>query len=948
MESSFVVCDLETTGLNPYADKIIEIGLVRVDDGKLCAQYHTLVNPNQALDIKIKRLTGLDDGDLAGAPVLAEVLPEVVAFIGDRAIAGHNVDFDLSFLNAARGEPFRNQIYDTLELARLVAPESPGFRLGALCQAFQIELPRRHRALDDAVATAHLLNVLIERMRRIDLNVLVPLSQLLAEAHSKWHHLASEMVRELLRVFPDRKIAAVPYWRREDAEAEKKGSREQPKASEKQPLDQEYLAALAGPEGPLGQTIAGYEYRPQQEMMTREVAGAFNEGKYLLIEAGTGVGKSIAYLLPAVLWSVRNKERVVVATNTINLQEQLWSKDIPVLAGVINEPFRASLAKGRQNYLCLRRWLNALNGTHQPPEAAFYARVLTWLTATPTGDRAGLNIAPAEGDYWLNICGDAESCLGVRCRYLRDCFVQKARKAVEESDLVITNHSLLFSDVKAENRVLPAYGPLIIDEAHHLEDSATTHLGRQVSLRSIYRWLGVCGRTLAQMADITPPEDREKWREKTQAALAARLETAEAVRLFLQLCGKLAAGKTAAGDFAWASGRATLRLPDDTAAYEQVVAQGAVLVELLAALVETLQTIAAMLEIWSISTDEWMEPARDLLQIVQSGFALTEDLRFILDTADENFVYWAEFEFAADNALKSCSLFAAPVNIGPVLYEKFYRHKSTIVFTSATLSVKGTFDHFVERTGLDYLPAGQLARVQLDSPFAYERQALLCISRDLPAQGTVPADLYLEKIAAILTRLITVTGGKTLVLFTSHKMLRETYQRVKPGLESMDIYLLGQGIDGGRSRILEEFRGHERAVLFGASSFWEGVDVPGQALTCVIMVKLPFGAPSSPVIEARLEDLARRQKDGFRALSIPQAVIRFKQGFGRLIRSSSDRGCVVILDRRILDKNYGRQFLGSLPLKNHVRGETELIARKLSEWLSGGGEKTGTFGQAPK
>jgi len=936
MENSFVVCDLETTGLNPYTDKIIEIGMVRLEDGQITNKFHTLINPNQPLHVKIKRLTGLDDRDLAGAPELSDILPEAVDFIGDSAIAGHNIDFDLGFLAAARGEPFRNLSYDTLELARLVAPDSSGFRLSALCRDFNIELKTSHRALDDAVATARLLTVLIEKIRKIDLNVLIQLSKLLAEARSRWHGFIGELVKELLKIFPDRKISGNPYWRREDTGNEKTNHRDKQAEGDRQLLDPDYLASLVGEKGPLVKAISGYEYRPQQEAMVREVARAFNEEKYLLLEAGTGVGKSMAYLLPAVLWSLRNKERVLVATNTINLQEQLWLKDIPILAGVINEQFRASLAKGCQNYICLRRWFNALNSSHQPDEAAFYARVLTWLALTKTGDRAGLNTASGEGDYWLTICGDAESCLGIRCRYQRDCFVNKARKAVEEADLVITNHSLLFSDVRAENRVLPAYGPLIIDEAHHLEDSATTHLGRQISLSSLIRWLGVTGKTLGKLAEVTPPGDSEQWGQKIKSALEIRLETVETARLFFHKLGELAVEKSAGGDFEFKFGRLTLRLPDNNTGYGMVMSKGEELINLLYLLSGTVYKISEIMEIWSISAEEWTEPARDLSQIAQSGSALTDKLRFILESADEDFVYWAEFEFLATGVLKNGNLLAAPINVGEMLYNRFYKNKSTVVFTSATLSVNGTFDHFIERAGLDYLSADRLALAHFDSPFVYERQALLCINRDLPVQGATATDIYLEKLENVIAGLVNITGGKTLVLFTSHKILRETYNRLKPKLESMDIYLLGHGIDGSRSRILEEFRSSERAVLFGASSFWEGVDVPGEALTCVIMVKLPFWSPRVPVIEARLEDLARKNRDGFRAFSIPQAVIRFKQGFGRLIRSGSDRGCVVVLDTRILDKSYGRQFLSSLPLKSHVRGGTEMISKKLSEWFNGG------------
>jgi len=922
---------LETTGFNPVTDKIIEIGLVRLTDGEITEKYHTLVNPKQPLGVKIKRLTGLSDQDLADAPELSKVFPEVLNFIGESAIAGHNIDFDLSFLAMARGQPFPNPSYDTLELARFVVPDAFNFRLSTLCSIFSIETGAGHRALDDAIVTARLLSVMIQKLKEIDLGVLVQLSSLLAEARSSWHVFTAGLIKNLLRAFPDRKISAAPYWRREGVENKSLARREQMDGRERLLLDPEGIASLVGKEGPLAEAIPGYEYRPQQEAMIREVTRALNEEKYLLLEAGTGVGKSMAYLLPAVLWSIKNKERVLVATNTINLQEQLWLKDIPVLAGVIREPFRVALAKGRQNYICLRRWVSALRSLHQPDEAAFFARVLTWLTLTKTGDRAELNITPGEGEYWLTICGDADGCLGSRCRHQRDCFVHRARRAAEEADLVITNHSLLFSDVRAENRVLPAYGPLIIDEAHHLEDSATTHLGRQVSQSSISRWLGVAGKTLGKLSEIVPLGDGVRWREGINSAQEIRLETAEAARLFFQVLGKLVADKHSGEEHEY--GRVSLRFPDSSAGYAALVTGGKELIRLLYQLTDAAMSLVELMELWSITSEEWAEQARDLSQIAQSGKALADDLLFILESAGEDFVYWAELEFLAGGVVRYCNLLAAPINVGEMLYDRFFKNKKTVVFTSATLSVNGSFDHFIERSGLDHLSEGQLIQAHFDSPFIYERQALLCINRDLPVQGAVAGELYLKKLEDVIAGLVNITDGRTLVLFTSHRTLREIYNRLKPKLESMDICLLGHGIDGSRSRILEEFRATERSVLFGASSFWEGVDVPGEALTCVVMVKLPFESPKVPVIEARLEDLARRNRDGFRVLSVPQAVIRFKQGFGRLIRNGSDRGCVVILDPRIISKSYGRQFLSSLPLKSHIRGGTDMIFKKLAEWI---------------
>lgn len=929
MDGNFVIIDIETTGLDPASDKIIEVGLIRLEQGEITEKYHTLVHPGQPLPLRIKRLTGLDDEDLARAPEISCVMQGIIDFIGDSDVAGHNVQFDLSFLAAVRGMLFPNRVYDTLELARLVAPGAPTYRLGALCAAFNINNAAAHRALDDATATAQLLLVLLKKFREMNVEVLTYLNKLLREARSEWHGYLSIMLKELIKAFPDRKISTLKYWRRKN-DQEDQGS-EHGTEKRRLPLNEKDTVSLLKKGGNLSKFLPAYEYRPQQEAMVVEVTRAINEKKYLLMEAGTGVGKSMAYLIPAVLWSRLNNERVLVATHTINLQEQLWHKDIPLLAKIINKPFRAAMAKGRQNYICLRRWLAVLDDHHWPEEAAFYAKVLTWLSVTGTGDRSEINVFSSEEDYWFAICGEADGCLGSRCYYQKDCFVNRARKTAEEADLIITNHSMLFSDIRMENRVLPAYGPLIIDEAHHLEESATAHLGKQFSQRSVNRWLSAAGKALNKLMEKAPPRDGPKWFQAIRDAQATKLEVTEAARLFFKLMHDIVANKLSGGDVEYS--RLSFRLPCSDDLYGELLISGEKCLELMRKLTDEIKYCAGLMELWAISEEAWAGPSRDIAQIGQSGAVLAGDFRFILEKEDDNYVYWAELELYTRGQVRNCTLTASPIDVGALLHEKFLVNKNIIIFTSATLTVNGSFEHFIERNGLNYLQIEMLMQSQFDSPFAYNSQALLCVNRDLPVQGTVPEDIYIERLENALFKLIEATGGRTLVLFTSHRTLRETYRRLKPKLEAQDICLLGHGIDGSRSKILEEFKAGGKTALFGASSFWEGVDVPGEALTCVIMVKLPFMSPSVPVIEARLKDLAGKNRDGFKALSIPQAVIRFKQGFGRLIRSSSDRGCVIVLDSRILDKSYGRHFLISLPVNTHFRGGTDLVSRKITEWM---------------
>lgn len=930
MLNRFVAFDLETTGLDPLSDKIIEIGLVKYEGGEITETFHTLVNPGRPLPVKIKRLTGLQDADLKPAPSIEQVLPAAVALIGDCPVIGHNISFDLRFFEAAGGRSLSNETYDTLEMARLVLPGATSYRLETICSLLGVGTPK-HRALADADSAARLFIALSERLRSMDMGLLLELNRLIAQARSPLSPLLGRLVKESVSTFSGGKIKPyrLPVFA-ESGETESRrahGGVSNPAAV----IETGRVESFFANDGPMAKTIAGYEHRPQQVAMAKEIARALNEQNYLLVEAGTGVGKSMAYLLPLLLWTTASGQRAVVSTHTINLQEQLWKKDIPILASFLGAPFRAALVKGRSNYLCLRRWFAAVAGNHTPEEASFLARVLTWLTVTKTGDRSELNIAPSESDFWQAICGDADSCLGASCRYQKHCYINKIRRKAEEADLIIVNHSLLFTDVKAENRVLPSYGPLVIDEAHHLEDVATVHLGRQVSQTALNRFFAALGKALGRLKEIAPPSGAAAWFAGIQDAQETRLAAAEAGRQFFFLLGELVFQGRSGDDREY--GRATVRLPLSGEGWLELAARASALVEQVHNLAATAGKLVEMMELWSITDEGWTGRSKDLAQTVQPGLTLAHDLKFIISGSGENHVYWVEAEFSTGETARHAALYAAPIDVGALLYESFFKNKAPVILTSATMSVSGTFQHYKERTGLCHIPGDRLAEARFDSPFAYDNQALLCINRDLPAPGAVPAEDYLDRLAKAIERFVLANRGRTMVLFTSHRALRSVYCRLKPRLEEEDICILGHGIDGGRSRILEEFKSTEKSVLLGSSSFWEGVDVPGEALSCVVIVKLPFWSPSVPVIEARLEDLARKKRDGFKEFSVPQAVIRFKQGFGRLIRTAADRGIVVILDRRILDKKYGRYFLNSLPLRSHVRGDTETIVKKITEWM---------------
>lgn len=917
MLERYVALDLETTGLNPGFDSIIEVGMVRVRDGQVVEIFHTFVMPEKKVPLNIKRLTGIEDHMLEGAPRINHIRDQIAGFIEGECVLGHNVGFDVSFLESALGRPVHSPVYDTVELARIVKPSAKSFRLGELCKSSGIKMEKGHRAVEDAMAAMMLFEHLAGLLGRLDGHIILYLEAMLKRAGSPWGGVISGY------------SAAAPGSVLKAYGREGYFEQQQGRSYESAPwgrVDADEIRRLVSEEGPLPKIMPFYEYRPQQEEMAVEVARSFNDRKFLLVEAGTGTGKSMSYLIPALVWAAGGGPRVVISTGTINLQEQLWYKDIPQLTAGLGLNVRAVLAKGRSNYLCRRRWDSVLSeGLWSEQEARFYARVLVWAGETASGDKAELNLNHREEEIWLSICADSDTCMGSRCRHFPgSCFVARARREAEGSGIIITNHALLFSDIKTGNMVLPQYGPLIIDEAHHLEDAATEQLGRQVSRGDVRRWIGISSRLVSKSWEAVPPSESDRWMK----CLVSVREDINHLRTVSDDFFVLLKHHFCRGGAINEGESQNFRFRDDPglpwAEFQNLIFG-------IKSVLTGLRKALDLVQVWEMENEAWGEKAKDFIQAAARGEQILADLEFIFSCGDDSFVYWVSTFGQGD--WFSISLNASPVRIGQILYDKLFSEREAVVMTSATLTTGGSFDFFAERVGLDRIHGEKVIKKNIESPFLYEKQSLLCVVSDLPHQGPEAGRNYSAAISRALEELITAIGGKTLVLFTSHRVLREVYGILKAGLEDKDIVLLGHNIDGNRTRLVDEFMKTEKAVLMGAASFWEGVDIPGETLTCVIIVKLPFPSPSVPVIEARMEDLESLGRSPFYEYYLPLAVIRFKQGFGRLIRTESDRGVVVVLDRRVIEKSYGKQFLKSLPVKGYFRGNLESVRRKIIHWM---------------
>ena len=629
-----------------------------------------------------------------------------------------------------------------------------------------------------------------------------------------------------------------------------------------------------------------YEPRPQQADMAAAVAEHLIAGRHLCIEAPTGVGKTFAYLVPAILFARERGVPVIVSTHTISLQEQVLDRDLPVLAKLMGVEFRAALAKGRSNYLCRRR-LDALVGLHQdylpsPDLVPEIEQLYRWAAATEDGSLSSLDFEPTPA-LWESVCCEIGNCLNAKCPFIRDCFLAAARRQIEDAQIVVANHALLFTDLamktasaSEDGGILPAYGAVILDEGHTIEDAAATRLGLHLTsfgLRRLLYRLYHPERNRGLLVDL----------EYTEARLAVIAAVERTESFFVKL-----------GDWLAQQADGPLRYTVPGHIPNLV---GAPLRE-----VEIRLTELAPAEKDTHRQAELKALSRQLQEY-------REGLQAFLSMEFPERVYWFE-RYGQDR--RHIALNAVPIEIAPVLRERLFGDRFTVVVTSATLAIRGQMEYFQHR-----LVAENADSMILGSPFNFARQVQLYLPFNMPSPKDtatfVPAAC--ERIREFLLK----TNGKAFVLFTSYSMMQEVQERLAGFFAQSGLTLFVQGEGLPRSKMLQAFREDINSVIFGTASFWTGVDVPGEALSNVIIVKLPFAVPDHPLVAARQELIERRGGRPFWEYSLPEAVLKFRQGFGRLIRSRDDTGIVVVLDNRILRTSYGKTFLDSIPqCERHV------------------------------
>ncbi len=927
MRGELVVIDLETTGLDPDHDAIIEVGAVRMKDGQILDEFSRLIDPGFPIPPNITHLTGIRQEDVIGKPDIKAVVAAIRAFIGNAVIVGHNVTFDARFL-ARQGLVETNLRVDTYDLASVLIPRAPRYNLNSLTAQLGIEIGHAHRALDDAKATALLYWKLWDKVMALPYATLHEIC--MAARGLPWDAapVFEAALKEREAEAEDTPLDLTDAFEPWDDEDRPLRPDDNPKL-----LDSEAVTTLLDEGGALVQSIPGFEKRSQQIAMTRAVVDALNSSQHVMIEAGTGTGKSLAYLIPAILWSRLNNERVVISTNTINLQEQLVEKDIPILKAALKTPFNAAVLKGRGNYLCPRRL--AATRRRRPTsidELRTLAKILVWLLESSTGDRGEISLrGPVENITWQRLSAEDEGCTMERCRAMMDgaCPFYKARKQAECSHILIVNHALLLSDATMENRVLPEYRYLVLDEAHHLEDAVTSSLSFRLDESTFRRRLadlggpqkGLLGDLLRSAQDSLPDKEVAKLeryiRSISEAATLMEHHIGalfKAVRAFV-----LDSGNVQASDYL-----SQIRITPDLRerpSFSQIEVIWQTLQEFIDVISQAMLHLTDALG--RLETYD-MPDYNDIFNSTVTAARFLQDMNkqltaFILEPTD-NSIYWIS---AGQDMSYNLSINAAPLHVGTMVERYLWDNKESVIMTSATLRTNGSFNYLRERLNGQHVDA-----LEVGSPFNYHESTLIYIPNDIPEPTN--RYQYQQAVERGLIELAAALNGRVLGLFTSYTHLRQTAQAIAPRLALGDITVYDQSDGSSRQALLEGFKSTERAVLLGTRSFWEGVDIPGDSLSALVIVRLPFAVPSDPIFAARSETY----ENSFNEYAIPDAILRFRQGFGRLIRTSTDRGVVAIFDRRIISKGYGSSFLEALPDCTVQKGTLDMLPTAAKKWLN--------------
>jgi ATP-dependent DNA helicase DinG len=932
--SKYVVIDLETTGNLPKrGDRIIQFAAVVIENGIITEKFSSLINPQKPIPVFIEELTGINDDMVKNAPLFSEIGAKVKELLDGAYFVAHNVLFDLSFLQEellqAGFEGFYGSVLDTVEMARILYPTADGYKLSDLAEREQLSHDRPHQADSDAEVTAELFLIFLNTLTKLPLITLRQLLPLSGGLKSDLQQLLDELLAVMNnndRDIPDsiELYKGIALKKTLDIQEDKRGAESDFKYPENE-MEKSKLISKA---------FDYYEERPGQFTMMDAVFQAFQQERHTLIEAGTGVGKSLGYLIPAAYFSKQKQCPVVVSTHTIQLQEQLLNKEIPQLRNILPFPIETVLLKGRNHYISLEKFRQSLLEENDNYDTTLSKmQILVWLTETETGDKDELNLSSGGLIYWNKIKSEAANFPQNSAGQERD-FYHRAKHDAQGANIIITNHSLLLSDLREKGTVLPDYDYVIIDEGHHLEKAAVHYFGASLDYLSTRMLISQFGQfdqkpLFYELEDLlkSVPVTMDKFRhlfELEQLVLDLNYEMDEFFKLLALFAKRKLANKN--GFY-----RSKVRFsPLEGSKESKAVLHSA---ERFSFLIKDLQDAISERLDWLKDHNHKLTKAQEnqLEELYIFNNELTE-LRSTLKTCfihESRDVKWIDIDFRSPQNVTT--FIAQPASVGERLKEQFFSAKKAAVITSATLTVNKSFDYMKKELGLAEVPTVQL---EVPSPFVYEDQVQLLIPDDLPEIKNVSLDEYVIAITEHIITIAEATKGRMLLLFTAYDMLKKTYELIKESGFLNDYVLIAQGItSGSRTRLTRNFQRYEKAILLGTSSFWEGVDIPGEDLSCLVIVRLPFSPPDEPLTEAKCQLIQKRGGNPFSEYSLPEAVIRFKQGFGRLIRTETDKGVVVVFDKRIVTTKYGESFLASIPPVEIKKGPINELIEAIQTWL---------------
>lgn len=894
----FIAIDLETTGLNKRGDRITEIGAIKYINGKETESFSTLINPLMPIPANIVRLTGITDDMVASAPTFEEIMADLLKFIGRLPLCAHRIDFDFNFLNAElkrNGETrLKNPQIDTLSTSRVVLDLKEGYALGKVARALQIPLQNAHRATDDARACGE-----------IALRILPKLGELPPQTRKKLARFAPySFTKKILESsaknikWPENERNFPPI------------KAQKPQAPREYLLSEKEMEEFYCEGGALDNILDGYHFMKDQLSYAIDVAKALNSGTITAIEAGTGTGKSLAYALPAAKWAMESKKRVVISTNTKNLQDQLGKKELPLIRDILGKEFSYAILKGKSNYLCLKAWdsfLRGETGTISAREREAVMPLITWADRTTLGDIEEQNtFNPGfNKQIWQLISAESKNCSN--CSLQSDCFMLRARKRAMSAQVVVINHSLFYSDVLTGTGFVGNADALIIDEAHQLEGTGHRSMQVEIDTRRMDNVIEFVQEALNTIKPTSTNSEDEIFTTAIQSLRKVLKRLRKNSDEFLKdLKTWITKHQNEAEELN--NGIATISYSDHAFRSSGGLAGLKIALDDMVNELDYLKQVGRDALKETIAMNE-VRTANDMVT------QLRADLVYLCEADYENNIFWAS---GPVEKAKWVKITGATLDVDTFLHEFWKQFENPILFTSATLSPKKDLAYFCKRVGIEQLnPVVK----EYETHFDLERTKFVALT-DSPLPSDENYHIY---VADTLEALKKKYGKNILVLFTNNNFLQLVFEELTLREEVGQHEVFAQRISGNRSWIQEQMSEVEGAILLGSGSFWEGVDIPGEGCEIVVIPKLPFPVPSHPLSKALAERAETEGRNGFIDYFMPEALLKFKQGAGRLIRHKDDRGVLLVMDSRMTNKPYGKKFIKLLPQECNLKPLSEAI-----------------------